>query len=121
MTTETRLTRTVIDGGIEFEISVPDTWLEVPVVGSVLALAGRTEEDDETLNPSLLVMVDELNEGTVAYVDEFARTMSASYPQWRGRWGASCRSTPPSPTRTSTPTCGAAPSTASGTRSRASS
>lgn len=79
MTTETRLTRTVIDGGIEFEISVPDTWLEVPVVGSVLALAGRTEDDDETLNPSLLVMVDEAESAAEAF--DTIRSALADLPE----------------------------------------
>ena len=35
----------------------------------------------------LMVMVDELNAGTVAYIDELARTMRDRYPQWEGRWG----------------------------------
>lgn len=34
-----------------------------------------------------MVMVDELNSGTVELVDAAARRMAAAYPQWRGHWG----------------------------------
>lgn len=67
MAAQTRLTRTVIDAGIEFQISVPDEWLEVPVVGSVLALTGEVEDGRESLAPSLLVMVDEARTSDEAF------------------------------------------------------
>lgn len=42
----------------------------------------------DAANAPLVVMVDELNEGTIPYIAELARTMRTRYPQWRGRWGA---------------------------------
>ncbi len=52
----------------------------------------------DAVNAPAMVMVDELNGGTVAYVDELARTMRDRYPQWEGRWGVfSTVFTPPGP------------------------
>jgi hypothetical protein len=39
-------------------------------------------------NAPQIVMVDELNDGTVAQIHELATIMRTRYPQWEGRWGA---------------------------------
>jgi len=44
MNSDATLTRTVVDAGIELDITLPESWIEVPVVGSVLAMVGGADE-----------------------------------------------------------------------------
>jgi hypothetical protein len=56
-----KLERDVAGTGISFELSVPDDWLEYPVEGTPLALAGSLGEPEGSMRPNVTVAIDEVD------------------------------------------------------------
>lgn len=69
-----------------------DRWCKMLHTSSAPDGAGLAKQINQLLvdpvNAPRIVMVDELNGGTIAVVDALANEMHAHYPQWEGRWGA---------------------------------
>lgn len=53
----TEVVRDIADAGIRITLQVPDHWSEIRVDGVALVVAGRLEDNDQTLEPSLQIRV----------------------------------------------------------------
>jgi hypothetical protein len=61
------LSRTVGDARVEIELTVPEPWIEVPVIGSVVALVGDLGQPTESLRPSVVGPVEEADSADEAF------------------------------------------------------
>lgn len=66
MNSDATLTRTVVDAGIELDITLPESWIEVPVVAASSLWSGVPTRTRRS-TPNLLVMVDDALEAEEAF------------------------------------------------------
>ena len=59
--------RDVVDVGLRVVVQIPPTWSEIEADGTILFVAGRLEDNDETLLPSVQVRVEAAPDAQVAH------------------------------------------------------
>src|SRR4051794_11541672 len=61
-----QVVRDIEDAGIRFAVTIPDAWSEIRVDGVALVVAGRLEDTEQTLEPSLQIRVQHAQDAEAA-------------------------------------------------------